>query len=132
MGEQQMLIDQMRLLFEEADEQNSGYISFLQFQAMLQKDKLQASLKGMGINADEALDLFELLDVDDNGVLVIEELVHGALKIHGTASALRLATFVKENKQCMLQMYDHLDNIESAVRSIASDKHLAVSAKHTF
>eukprot|EP00747_Dinoflagellata_sp_TGD_P179348 gnl/TRDRNA2_/TRDRNA2_30014_c0_seq1.p1 gnl/TRDRNA2_/TRDRNA2_30014_c0~~gnl/TRDRNA2_/TRDRNA2_30014_c0_seq1.p1 ORF type:complete len:535 (+),score=99.22 gnl/TRDRNA2_/TRDRNA2_30014_c0_seq1:58-1662(+) len=107
--QQQVLLDQMRVLFEDADEDNSGHISLSEFQMALRTEKLQKSLKELDLPSEDALELFELLDTDNSGSIHIEDLASGALKIHGTASALKLATFMKENRLAMQQLCDFIE-----------------------
>eukprot|EP00747_Dinoflagellata_sp_TGD_P187760 gnl/TRDRNA2_/TRDRNA2_45737_c0_seq2.p1 gnl/TRDRNA2_/TRDRNA2_45737_c0~~gnl/TRDRNA2_/TRDRNA2_45737_c0_seq2.p1 ORF type:complete len:405 (+),score=69.54 gnl/TRDRNA2_/TRDRNA2_45737_c0_seq2:926-2140(+) len=109
---QKVLVEQMKVLFEEADEDKSGLISFTEFRAALQKDKLQKAMKELEIRPDEALDLFELIDSDDAGQISSEQLAGGTLQITGTASAIKLAIFMKEYKQHAAVIFERMDGLE--------------------
>lgn len=55
-------------------------------------------MQSLGISTDDVWTLFLLIDVDDNGVVDIEEFVAGCMQLRGPAQSLQVAKMAYENK----------------------------------
>lgn len=96
-----LLMFQMKQLFEVADTDGSGSISWDEFSAQLDNPQMLEYLKGIDLDPDEAADLFNLLDIDESGEIDSDDLVSACLRLHGPAKSIDLATFMREyERQC--------------------------------
>merc|ERR1712217_607051 len=54
--------------------------------------------KSINVQQEEAKYLFELLDIDESGVIQFEEFLSGCLRLHGWAKSMDLLTVMQENR----------------------------------
>merc|ERR1719277_1068904 len=92
---------QIRTLFEWADKDKSGTVSWDEFATALQDSNKAGVLKVMDIDPTEARGLFVLLDTNDTGEVPVEEFMQGCLRLRGTARAIDLATMMYFNKRML-------------------------------
>merc|ERR1711972_872409 len=109
----------MRQLFEKADVDKNGMISFEEFQSELENPQMKSYLKAIDLDQDEAEELFHLLDIEDLGTIDAEELVCGCMRLHGTAKAIDLAAFMHEYRQLSLMWQEHARLVQQYLESIA-------------
>jgi len=69
-----------------------------QFKQAMMSSKFSAFLHSMGISTEDVGLLFKLLDADADGLVELEEFVHGCLNLHGAAKSSQLARMSYENK----------------------------------
>merc|ERR1711937_184734 len=62
---------------------------------------MMAHLRAIGLEVNEALGLFKLLDVDETNEVSIQEFVVGCMRLKGGAKSIDLATLMYENKRTM-------------------------------
>jgi len=91
----------IKTLLEEADNDNSGTISWEEFQAKLDDPSMQEFLKNIELDKTEARGLFKLLDVDESDEVPIDEFVTGCFRLKGSGKSLDLASIMHENKKMM-------------------------------
>merc|ERR1712226_1775914 len=89
----------LREIFSEADKDGSGQITFAEFEAHCAESHVRAHLNVLGIQVNEAVGLFKLLDQDDSGEIHVEEFVMGCVRLKGGAKGIDLATLMYENKK---------------------------------
>merc|ERR1719362_2359584 len=82
--EKESLVETIHGVFKESDEDNSGMITNVEFELLLQDDELVHYLAAIGIDSGEARGLFKLLDDDSSGMVSIDEFVTGFLKLKGS------------------------------------------------
>jgi len=68
-------------VFEEADEDCSGHLSFQEFNNVLRRPEIAQGFKDVGIGADEFKVLFVKVDVDKSGAVTLNELCDGLVKM---------------------------------------------------
>merc|ERR1712232_46049 len=61
------LVQTVRQVFLESDSDGSGHVTKAEFAEIMQNEELLAQLRALGVHAEEANGLFELLDDDDSG-----------------------------------------------------------------
>eukprot|EP00930_Biecheleria_cincta_P076631 TRINITY_DN63834_c0_g1_i1.p2 TRINITY_DN63834_c0_g1~~TRINITY_DN63834_c0_g1_i1.p2 ORF type:complete len:132 (+),score=36.82 TRINITY_DN63834_c0_g1_i1:570-965(+) len=78
------------------DVDGNGTIHRSEFEDLLQSEKVFAVFRDMDIQADEALRLFDALDIDESGTIVAREFVEGCMDMQGTGSAYNQALMLRE------------------------------------
>lgn len=108
-----LLINQMRQLFEGADVDHSGTISWDEFQTQMENPQMQTYLKAIDLHQEEARELFHLLDIDGSGEIDAVDFVNGCLRLHGSAKAIDFAAFLHEYRWLSLKIADHITYAEN-------------------
>merc|ERR1712048_1042668 len=75
-AQQKMHASKMQHLFEEADEEGDGFLSYEEFLEIVEDVRVKTWLNAMDIDIADATVAFDLLD-DGDQKLSAEELVHG-------------------------------------------------------
>lgn len=115
---EQHLVAQLRELFVTADEDQSGMISWEEFERKLDDESMVKYFKALELDVCEAKGLFTLLDVDNVGEILIEEFVSGCLRLRGGAKAIDLATLMYYNKRMSSNMRAHCVYIEEMLEEV--------------
>mmetsp|Transcript_50062 Transcript_50062/g.131958 ORF Transcript_50062/g.131958 Transcript_50062/m.131958 type:complete len:215 (-) Transcript_50062:18-662(-) len=99
--------------FELADENGDGELSIAEFKEVLQNPEAEQTLQALGLAAHDIEWLFDILDVDGNGVLNIDEFISGCLDSKSSEQSrmlLRLQyTLVKEIRSVLKPQLEQLD-----------------------
>merc|ERR1712224_970861 len=82
----------MQRLFSEIDEDNSGVISFEEFEKRLDDERAIAYFEAMKLDVTDVTMLCTLLDVDNSGCIDIEEFIVGCQRLKGESRSLDIAT----------------------------------------
>mmetsp|Transcript_73883 Transcript_73883/g.161679 ORF Transcript_73883/g.161679 Transcript_73883/m.161679 type:complete len:811 (-) Transcript_73883:245-2677(-) len=110
-----VLCQQMCQLFMDCDIDNSGTVSWQEWEEHLRRPEMESYLKELDIDIREAPLLFALLDGDGTGNIDAEELVGGCLRLHGGAKALELAALIHEFRNFSKQWRFHAQRVEEAL-----------------
>lgn len=102
-------LDALREIFEIADSDRSGTIELCEFEEVIKTREVKAKLSLIEIQAEEAVDLFQILDVAGTGVLSSEEFISGCLKLKGEAKSKDLLA-VQISVESMAKRMEHLNN----------------------
>eukprot|EP00746_Dinoflagellata_sp_MGD_P145811 gnl/MRDRNA2_/MRDRNA2_78375_c0_seq1.p1 gnl/MRDRNA2_/MRDRNA2_78375_c0~~gnl/MRDRNA2_/MRDRNA2_78375_c0_seq1.p1 ORF type:complete len:649 (-),score=122.99 gnl/MRDRNA2_/MRDRNA2_78375_c0_seq1:262-2019(-) len=113
MSKQESYINDVKKVFEEADDDNSGNLSWSEFQEHIKDERVQAFFRALELDASEAQGLFHLIDVDSDGRVQLNEFVNGCLRLKGQARSLDLVTLLHENKKMHLKLRDFMKDCES-------------------
>lgn len=123
---------QMRKMFKQADDDNSGEISWTEFEAHLEEPQMQACLKELNVDMEDAHELFRLLDINGSGSIDADELVNGSLLLMGTAKSIDLASFMREYRSDMARLDIQIDYICECLRLLlTSRRSISPSARTT-
>merc|ERR1712217_202639 len=85
------MLQKLRDLLEEADEDGSGSITWGEFQDFASDDEIKMYLASLDIDVVSAREIFELLDPLGTGEVSIDELVIGFLEMKGAAKGADVA-----------------------------------------
>eukprot|EP00927_Polykrikos_kofoidii_P083060 TRINITY_DN8418_c0_g1_i3.p1 TRINITY_DN8418_c0_g1~~TRINITY_DN8418_c0_g1_i3.p1 ORF type:complete len:664 (-),score=99.18 TRINITY_DN8418_c0_g1_i3:158-2149(-) len=89
--------NKMRKIFEAADSDGSGTISYCEFMFCMEKDPLMAAyLSALDIRTEQAKELFRLLDTDCSGEVDYDEFTQGCIRLQGPVKAIDFAAFIVE------------------------------------
>jgi hypothetical protein len=99
-------LDEMRAVFEKADETGSGDLDVNEFVKYVQDVRVQAYFRKIGLNVekDNSRALFSLIDLDSNGVIELSEFVEGCAQFVGTARQLDIARLRRDNRSISKQV----------------------------
>mmetsp|Transcript_113085 Transcript_113085/g.326726 ORF Transcript_113085/g.326726 Transcript_113085/m.326726 type:complete len:727 (-) Transcript_113085:49-2229(-) len=100
---QEKRLAEMRVIFERMveGESNTEKLSYRQFQRFAQNEKVQAYFRRIGLSVDNenANALFTLIDLDNDGMINLEEFVAGCMQFIGAARQLDIARLRRDNAE---------------------------------
>lgn len=108
------LIQEMHAMFQLADEDGSGTLSWDEFERFLDHPQMCKLLRAIDLDQDHAKQLFRLLDEDSSGNHEINHktFVNRCMRFHGAAKAVDLAAFMHEYQRTMKIVMDILEDME--------------------
>lgn len=112
------VFENLGIIFEEADVDCSGSISWEEFNETLKTPEVQAYLSSLELRVDEAEELFMLLDSDGEGSISIDEFLHGILRLKGNARALD-----------QLMLMDRIDKVHAMLHGVLRALNLSKSQR---
>jgi len=101
-------LDSIREIFKLADADQSGEVDLEEFKDIIQDPDVIHQLKIIGVETEEAMDLFHILDIEGEGQLSQEEFISGILKLKGPAKSKDLLA-VQVLVDAMAKRMDHLN-----------------------
>ena len=99
MKDDDSVLSQLKALFYSTDSDRSGDLSMQEFEEHLRDERVRAHLQALGIDINEAQEIFHLLDLDMSGSITIDEFAFGCMRMRGTAKSVDIATLIYENKK---------------------------------
>lgn len=91
---EQELLKAMAEDFLEQDLDDNGEINYNEFCLLLRQPKMTQKLRYLGIHAEEAESLFDLMDTDNSGKVSPDEFITGLQKLRGPAKGQDLVTLI--------------------------------------
>merc|ERR1711879_444393 len=102
---------QFEVMFAKMDNDESGSISFEEFEEHFEDESVAGFFLLLDIDASDAYALFKLLDDDSSGSVDVAEFVDGCLRLQGSARSIDLAKVRHEQrfmiKQVMASLGKH-------------------------
>jgi len=80
---------------------------------------MQEYFKAIDLDPSEAMGIFSLLDADGSGSVDREEIVHGCLRLRGSAKALELGLLAHETNRMNERICAHHAFVESRLLEIS-------------
>lgn len=80
----------LKQIFEEIDSDETGYVSWPEFEFYCGREDVLAYLATMDLNVEETRELFHMLDYRDAGRVNIEDFINGCMRVKGQAKSLDL------------------------------------------
>merc|ERR1712007_14629 len=97
--QRKLYVEHLRAMFEQTDSDQSGSITFDEFESLFDNPRMNALLDALEINAVDAQGFFSLLDTDDSGAIDIEEFCDGCLRLKGDAKSFDINCLMHENRK---------------------------------
>merc|ERR1712176_665092 len=88
--EDSFLTDQIVTLFDMTSRDKVAKITFEEIKSCLNDPDTSKEWKSINVQPEEAKYLFELLDIDESGIIQFEEFLSGCLRLHGNAKSMDL------------------------------------------
>lgn len=114
----QLLIGDLKDLFHQMDDDGSGQLSHAELSRNMQNEGMKTLLASAQLDVHDATSFFDILDVDENGVLEIDEFVMGAMYLKGHANMLDMAIMLRDNKKMMRKAFKLTRSIGDRVQSL--------------
>merc|ERR1719343_355439 len=83
-------VQEMHALFGHMDEDNSGTVSFDEITSYLEDPRVRSYFQVLGLDPHDSYRLFEVLDDDGSGEVVLDEFIDGCLRLKGHARSIDL------------------------------------------
>jgi len=111
-------IAEAKRLFEEADEDGSGKLTWEEFREALQHVRVQKLLENLGIDvvATGVRNVFDLFDFDGDGTLEISEFTQGLFQLRGYARSIDIAQLRHDQTRVRRKFDSFQDRIEEQLR----------------
>merc|ERR1712217_312916 len=85
------ILQTIRTIFEEADEDGSGTITWEEFECFMGDENILMYLSSLEIDITQAREIFDLIDCDGKNEVGIDEFVLGFLEMKGAAKGADVA-----------------------------------------
>jgi len=115
-------------LFEAADEDGSGTLSWSEFETHLDDERVRAHFKNLALDITEARALFVLLDVDESDEVPIERFIQGCLRMRGDAKSIDVNMLLYENEKMLCRLTSFTEYAEAQFENI--ERALGVTKFH--
>jgi len=131
--ERAVLLDQATEVLTSVDKDGSGTVTWEEFEANLGDERVMEFLEAMAIDANEAQDVFAMVDSDDSGFVNISEFMDGCMKLKAGANLSTIVTLIYEMKtmnQKEGSMLSELHEAEARHRRIITEIHEMLENVH--
>jgi len=125
---QRKWMDQLRTLFTEADEDESGGLSWNEFSSLVNMPLMRAYFKTLELNIEEAQEIFEYLDVKGEGEVTLQDFVNGFVLLRGEAKSVDIAVLRSQFQRTSRQLLDHMRTSKRDIELL--QKHLGSRDAH--
>jgi len=115
------LVNRVHELFNTADDDHSGNISWQEFKNQLENPDMGEYFKTIDLDMSEAEHLFELLDVHGVGSITSEEFVNGCLRMRGPAKAYDVASHVRWTRKVSQRLLSGIRRLEHQTHLISEE-----------
>ena len=88
-------VNSLMTLFRRLDPDGLGYFLKSEFVSVLQLHDVQATLSSLSLKVHAVESLFTLIDIDEVGIVEIDEFVMGCLRVRGSAREVDLEIFMQ-------------------------------------
>lgn len=113
----QEFLTTMKNIFRRIDTNQCGTISLIELKENLRDKEVGAYFESLGIDANQATNLFHLLDSDGNGSIDEKEFMFGCIKIKGEAKSLDIAILHEEMKSLRSFIHDGFNILHEQMTS---------------
>merc|ERR1719456_593943 len=103
---------EVKSIFEEADADDSGTLSWDEFESHLMNDRVRAYFASLELDISEARALFVLLDVEETDEVPIEKFINGCLRMRGDAKSIDVNMILYENEKMLCKLTSFTDYAE--------------------
>jgi len=113
----------IKTFFAEADKDESGMLSWQEFECHLKNPKVSAYFASLELDVTHAHRLFRLLDVDGSGEVGLDEFLDGCMRLKGQAKSIDVNMLVYETERMSQQISLLLEAQRCQVNSALEDIH---------
>lgn len=121
-NDSQRTSDEVRSIFQAADKDASGTMSYEELAEQLENPRVRAYFSGLDIDPSEAGIIFTLLDTDGDNAVTVDEFIQGTMRLKGCAKSVDIMALMfdqakfmtKFNKLCSF-MEDHMRELKDEI-----------------
>jgi len=96
MANKEMHLKKIRALFSQLGTEESGIITFGQFESKIHSPEVREYFETLGLDVEDAWSFFKLLDRDGGGSVEVEEFLKGCLRFRGQARAIDIGQLLHD------------------------------------
>jgi len=112
-------LTEMEAIFEEFDSSGSGHITWERFREYLHDERVQAYFASQQLDASDPRELFNLLDIDEDGEISVEDFILGCKRLRGQAKSTDMASLLQESKRISRKSMRKMRKLEEQLCTIA-------------
>lgn len=112
-------LQQMSNIFEEADVDHSGSITWSEFKEYLKNQEIRAYLSAQQLDACDARQLFDLLDSEGKSEVRMPDFIMGLSRLRGMAKSVDLVALLKETREFQSQVSKFIFSTNKKLERIA-------------
>merc|ERR1740122_183144 len=120
--QQSAWVQQIRDIFGEADQDQSGTLSWDEFQSHIEHPVIKAYFASLDLDFTEARGLFALLDTTGCGQINIQAFVKGCHQLRGEAKSIDLATVRYESLRAEEKIMKQLASLHEKIATLGADE----------
>merc|ERR1712136_361587 len=126
----------LKVLFERIDADGGGTMSLEEFEAHMESDELRVLFSLIGLDVEDAVSFFKVLDVDGSNELQIEDFVTGCMRHKGNStmdlecSVMDIKKMVKKHTWAFSDLSGQLQHVASDVYFLRSFFELGLDSQH--
>lgn len=110
------MVHELRELFfnqgPDAKNVKNPKITYEFFEKQMETPAMKDFFQNLDVDKEEAMEVFNLLDIDVSGAVDAEELVNGCLRLTGPAKALDVALVIRQNKALLRMLQGVLGSVD--------------------
>lgn len=110
----------LRRCFAEADTDSSGFLSKSEFEAVVTHPTAHVEMESLGIDVEDATELFECLDPDRTNMISIDDFIFGCMKVKGGAKSVDIVTLLLDSRRLKSSM----EEIKERLKLVTSGTYL--------
>jgi len=105
------LVQYVRGVFKQMEQTNARVITWEDFQASLDTNEMKELFKAIDLDISEAhcVEVWKILDLDDDGTLDADEFLSGCLRLRGPAKTLDVLVLMREIRSMQTQIMDQME-----------------------
>eukprot|EP00929_Paragymnodinium_shiwhaense_P026829 TRINITY_DN1586_c0_g3_i1.p1 TRINITY_DN1586_c0_g3~~TRINITY_DN1586_c0_g3_i1.p1 ORF type:complete len:746 (-),score=139.57 TRINITY_DN1586_c0_g3_i1:183-2420(-) len=117
--EEVYMVNHMKQLLKVTDVDDSGEVSWEEFQAQLDNPDMLEYFKCIDVDPSEGQSLFNILDTEETGALEAAQFVSGCLKLRGPARALDLEIFSNQTRKALTKSLENQKKVVTMLQHLA-------------
>jgi len=108
----------IRRFFHEADEDNTGTLSWDEFRDYLKHEKVKHYFQSFELDVSQARTLFKLLDLDESDDVGIDEFVEGCMRMKGSARSIDVNMLLYETEKMIDKQITFMGFVEEQFQAL--------------
>jgi len=131
MNREDAFLCEMKDIFEEADADGSGKISWEEFQDYLKKDEVRAYLATQQLDAYDARQLFNILHIGDEEEVGVEEFILGLTRVKGVAKSVDVVALLQETRQVSRKLRSFMSEVQEQIVALTASTNASSGTTNT-
>lgn len=117
-------------LFKQVDDDGTGRITLLEFEARFEQESLRAVFEALELGAEDAWTLFQILDSDGDHFIGVDEFVDSCIRNRGSAKSVDVCALKHQVNKVRTQLVDVAKSQEQMQIELSAMVHKLFSKRH--